>query len=112
MKKLFAIIGAAFILLSCNKEAGIKPQPSSSAISDNAARKAAKVDDQELQTLVRKWNEWVFTRDFSVAPFFDTDGSLQYLDQPYESGVFMLAPGVSPEPVNRTVTISLSEYQF
>jgi hypothetical protein len=112
MKKLFVIIGAAFVLLSCNKEAGVKPQPSSSAISDNAARKAAKADDRELQTLIRAWSEWVYSRPFSVAPFTDTDGSLQYLNQPFSEGVFMLAGGSSPELVKRTVTISLDDYQF
>ncbi len=47
-----------------------------------------------------------------MAPFLDPDGSLQYLDQPYASGVFLLGGGFSSQTVNRTVTISLIEYQY
>ena len=112
MKKLFVVIGVTFVLLSCNKEAEIKPQLSTSSTSANAYRKAAKTDDQELQTLIRAWAEWVYSRHISVAPFLDPTGDLQLLDQPYSSNVFMLAGGFSPELVERTVTISLSQYQY
>ena len=112
MKKLIAIIGAAFTLLSCDKDAVVEPQQSLVLTSVTADSKVAKATNQELQTLIRQLNEWIFTRDIAVAPFFDINGSLQYLDQPNESGVFMLAPGDSPLPVNRTVTISLSQYQY
>lgn len=112
MKKLIIVIGAAFILLSCSTESVVEPQQIPGNISAKASRKTAKVDNEETQTLIRKWVEWVYGRDISVAPFLDPDGSLQYLDQPYSSGVFLLGGGSSPEPVNRTVTISLSQYQY
>ena len=126
MKKLLVVIGAAFTLLSCDKEAVVEPQQSlviaKNAVvksqqslvntSVNADSKAAKASNQEFQTLIRKWNEWIFKIDIEVSPFFDTIGNLQYLAQPYASGVFMLAPGVSPDPVVRIVTISLRQYQY
>jgi len=113
MKKVFVVIVVVFIHLSCNKEFELKQEQSTKLSTSGAAQlKAAKQDNEELQTLVRAWAEWVYGRDFSVAPFNDPDGSLQYLDQPYSSGIFMLGGGSSEEPVNRTVTISLSKYQY
>lgn len=112
MKKLFVVIGVTFVLLSCNKEAEIKPQLSTSSTSANAYRKAAKTDEQELQTLIRIWTEWALSGPFAEAPFNDPDGSWQDDNQPYGSGVFMLANAFSPELVERTVTISLSQYQY
>ncbi|QMU30573.1 hypothetical protein [Adhaeribacter radiodurans] len=110
MKKLFVVIGAAFILLSCDKEAVVEPKQS--LVSTSADIRTAKVNKQEIQTLIRSWAEWVYGRNSSVAPFLDPNGSLQDLNQPFTSGVFMLGGGSSPEPVTRTVTISLSQYQF
>jgi hypothetical protein len=57
MKKLFVVIGTAFILLGCNKDAVVEPQQSTVSASDKASRKAAKAGSQEIQTLIRKWVE-------------------------------------------------------
>jgi hypothetical protein len=118
MKKFSVIIAAAFFYLSCQKEEASKQVQSlnqnnagSFYASSTAITSKAKKDNEELQTLIRAWTEWAY-RDISVAPFLDTDGSLQNLAQPYSSGTFMLAGGVSPDPVSRTVTISLSQYQY
>jgi hypothetical protein len=99
------------MIASCQKSE-VVPQQSSLPTSGIAPDKAARRGSEEVQTLIRKWAEWVYGRSFSVAPYNDPDGSLQYAAQPYASGIFMLAGGSSPEPVNRTVTISLSQYQY
>jgi hypothetical protein len=112
MKKLFVVIGATLVLLSCSKEAEITPQQSLSATSASAYRKAAKADNQEFQTLIRKWTEWAYGRPLSEAPFNDPNGSWQGIAQPYSNGIFMLAGAAVPDLIERTVTIRLSQYQY
>lgn len=107
------LLGILVMLLiaSCQKSE-VVPEQSENPVSSDVSNKAVRKASEELQTLIRSWAEWVYGRPFSVAPFTDPNGSLQYLDQPFPDGIFMLAGGFSPEPVNRTVTISLSEYQY
>lgn len=113
MKKVFVVIAMIFFQLGCNKQSALKQeQPTKLSTSSTASFKVAKQEYEQFQTLIRSWVQWVFGRDYSLAPFNDPDGSLQYLDQPYASGVFMLGGGSSEEAVTRTVTISLSSYQY
>jgi hypothetical protein len=110
MKKIILYASALLFFASCQKEMATNQDPqtvSNASVADRNARKA----NTELQTYIQAWMRWILARPAAVAPFTDPDGSLQSLDQPYSSGVFMLAGGSGPDPVNRTVTISLSQYQ-
>lgn len=99
------------VIPSCQKSE-VVPKQNSLLNTTTPTSKAARVNNQELQTLIRKWTEWVYSRDISVAPFNDPTGDLQQIAQPYTSEVFMLAGSSSSEPVDRVVTISLSDYQY
>jgi hypothetical protein len=112
MKKLLFAASLVFFLQSCQKEIATKQETESTTVMADASPSTARKTSSEFQTYIRKWIEWIFTRDISLAPYNDPDGSLQYLGQPYSSGVFMLAGGSSPDPVDRTVEISLSQYQY
>ena len=65
----------------------------------------------ETQVLIRKWIEWVATRDYDLHPWDDATGAKQYAAQPYANGTMLLAGGGSPVLENREITISLSQYQ-
>ncbi|QHT67375.1 hypothetical protein GXP67_12380 [Rhodocytophaga rosea] len=108
MKTTYLLCILTMLLITSCQKSEVAPEQSSLSTLAKAARRG----NDEIQTLIRAWNEWVFTRPFSVAPFNDPTGEFQYLDQPYSSGIFMLGPGASPDPIYRTVTISLSQYQY
>ncbi len=113
MKKLLGAIAIPLFLSSCQKNVETtQPANLSLKASSTYVNKEVKELNADWQTLVRKWNEWAFGRDISVAPFLDPDGSLQNLSQPYSQGVFMLAGGSSEDLVKRTVTINLNQYQY
>ncbi len=67
----------------------------------NAQLRSSKVVLTETQILIRKWVEWVFTRDVSLIPWDDATGEKQYAGQPYAEGVMVLAEGGSPELTRR-----------
>ena len=114
MKKPFIFFGSILLLsmvfFSCNKETattGSDPDP----IVSTSQRSMSKVVPTGTQLLVRKWTEWVFTRDINLAPYDDATGAKQYLGQPYTSGTMMLAGGNSPDLVSRAITINIGQYQ-
>ena len=78
----------------------------------NLKLESAKVALSETQTLIRKWIEWVATRDYDLRPWDDATGAKQYAAQPYANGTMLLAGGGSPDLENREITISLNQYQY
>jgi hypothetical protein len=100
------------LLIAACQKSEIAPESSSLPTSGTASSKAARQGSEEVQTLIRKWTEWAYGRPLSEAPFNDPDGSWQNIDQPYSNGIFMLAGGSVPDLIERTVTISLSKYQY
>jgi hypothetical protein len=99
------------LIASCQKSE-VMPEQSANRTSNDVSNKAARQASTEVQTLIRKWTEWAYGRPLSEAPFNDPDGSWQDISQPYSNGVFMLAGGSVPDLIERTVTISLSKYQY
>ncbi|WP_018616748.1 hypothetical protein [Segetibacter koreensis] len=114
MKKLFVVVVAAFIYSNCTKDEAVLQQKQSPALStfNTGHRVAARDAREEFATLIIDWTKWVYGRNANISPINDKNGNLQYLAQPYSSGIFMLAGSSSQDRVNRTVTIRLSEYQY
>lgn len=120
MKKNFTTVGiilsSIMVLPCCQKEIVVSEEVTAlskeSAVEQNVPSESSNATLSETQVLIRKWTEWVFTRDVSLVPWDDATGDKQYAAQPYATGIMMLAGGSSPDLVNRAITISLSQYQY
>ncbi len=106
-----------FVFISCQKQELSDeriPENNSTAVSKTSGSSiavAARPTPAATQTLIRLYTEWWLKRDIAVAPFDDATGAKQYAAQPLSSGTMMLASGFGPDIQQRTVTISLSQYQ-
>ncbi len=116
------LVFSLLIFSGCRKETAntlvadqaIASKLTSSANSSdlNAKLRSSKVALTETQILIRKWVEWVFTRDVSLLPWDDATGEKQYAGQPYAEGTMMLAGGGSPDLARREITIDIDQYQY
>ncbi len=106
-----------FVFISCQKQELSDeqiPDINSTAASKSSGSSnviAAKQTSAATQTLIRLYTEWWLKRDITEDPFDDATGTKQYASQPLSSGTMMLAPGFGPDLQQRTVNISLSQYQ-
>jgi hypothetical protein len=122
-KNLIALNGILLLFLlmfsSCRKENAntlVSDQANASKLTSssdlNSKLRSSKVALTETQILIRKWVEWVFTRDVSLIPWDDATGEKQYAGQPYAEGTMMLAGGGSPDLTRREITIDIDQYQY
>lgn len=106
---------SSILLLSLLIFSGCQKESSDTLVSNRVTAastlESSKAALSETQILIRKWTEWIFTRDASLAPWDDATGAKQYAAQPYASGTMLLAGGSSPDLVNREITINLNQYQ-
>jgi hypothetical protein len=122
MKKNLHVISSillfSLLLFSACRKENANTSKEATAVSKLASSDESKLISEssqfalsETQILIRKWTEWVFTRDFSLTPWDDATGEKQYAAQPYPNGTMMLAGGSSTDLVNREVTININQYQ-
>src|SRR5258706_2058437 len=114
MKKNLITINS-ILLLSLLVFSGCQKE-TSDTLASNQVTAASKLESStvalsETQVLIRKWTEWIFTRDASLAPWDDATGDKQYAAQPYANGTMLLGGGSSPDLVKREITININQYQ-
>src|SRR6266487_4429306 len=106
---------SSILLFSLLMFSGCQKETTNAVVSKQATAasklESSKAALSETQILIRKWTEWIFTRDVSLAPWDDATGDKQYAPQPYANGTMLLAGGSSPDLVNREITIKLNQYQ-
>lgn len=115
--KYCLVSSCILFFLSCQKQ-----ELSGEQITDNNSTQASKTSGSSIgvaarptpaatQNLIRLYTEWWIKRDISLDPFDDATGAKQYAAQPLSSGTMMLASGFGPDLQQRSVNISLSQYQ-
>lgn len=109
--RLSSLLLAVIILLlpGCRKENADAFISEESIAASNSG--SLKPSLSERQILIRKWVEWVVSRDYDIRPWDDATGDRQYAAQPYINGTMLLAGGGSPDLVYRAVTIDINQYQ-
>lgn len=114
MKKFLQLSAVVILFAHCQKEVDTtQTRPLITDLTSAAKTTASeKQNNSILQSLIRQWTEWVYTQNAATSPVYDPDGSWQSQSQPSASGVFMLAGSSSTEPTNRSLTISLRQYQY
>lgn len=100
------------LLPGCRKENVNSGTGNAGDLSTNRTNtQVLKAELSETQILIRKWVEWVVSRDFDAIPWDDATGDKQYAAQPYANGTMLLAGGGSPDLVYRAITIDFDQYQ-
>ncbi|CAN5793234.1 hypothetical protein BH10BAC3_BH10BAC3_23730 [soil metagenome] len=103
---------SVLLLQGCRKENANSGTCIEGNLSTNRTNTAGpKAALSETQILIRKWIEWVVSRDYDLVPWDDATGDKQYAAQPYANGTMLLAGGGSPDLVYRAITIDLNQYQ-
>src|SRR5688572_6494964 len=104
------IAGIGMVMQGCKKDMISKDTITD---SNSEVNKSAtfKMEPTSGELLVRQWMEWVFTRDMSLDPNSDATGAKQYADQPFSTGIMMLAGANTEELVTRNITIDIDQYQ-
>jgi len=103
------LLFSLLLFLGCRKE-NADTNVSGKAITASESESSKKALS-ETQILIRKWIEWVASRDFDLRPWDDPTGDKQYAAQPYATGTMLLAGGGSPDLVYRAITIDINQYQ-
>jgi hypothetical protein len=109
------LVACSVLLLSLSLFSGCRKENADTLVSEEAIAasksESSKAALSETQILIRKWIEWVATRDVTLVPWDDATGEKQYAAQPYANGTMLLAGGGSPDLVYRAITIDLNQYQ-
>src|SRR5438067_10980821 len=103
------LLFSLLMFYGCQKETANTPV--SEQVTAASKLESSKVALSETQILIRKWTEWIFTRDVSLAPWDDATGDKQYAAQPYANGTMLLAGANTTDLVNREITSNLNKYQ-